>query len=547
MLVAVPEEQHFVLSSLPPSRAQERLSLAVVLALLVAYVIAAGPLSTIHPPRIDTFVPVYSTVLVVIDLITAVVLFAQFSILRSLAVLALASGYLFTALIMIPWMLTFPGAFTPGGLLGAGLQTTNWLYIVWHVGFTTLVLVYALLKDTSPARGLWQGTAGSAILSSVAITAVAVCAATALVTAGDPLLPRTMLDPVHFSPVRIYIAGFQILWSLSVLVVLWFRRRSVLDLCLIVVMWAYAIEVCLIAFPVPVRFSMGWYAGRVYGLVSGSLVLFVLVYEITILYGQLLRAVVAERREREARLITGDAIAAAIAHEIKQPLSAMAINAQAGVRWLERGTPDVDEGKAALKEIVATCGRAAAAVESIRALFRKDTLHGTSFDVNDVVGDALAVASADLQRHRIAVQAGADAQLPPVCGDRIQLQQVVLNLIRNAIDAMAASDGPRILTVRCAVHDDRNVLVSIGDSGIGVGEQDVDRIFNPLFTTKPSGMGMGLAICRSIIEAHHGRIWVAPNNPQGAVFQVVLPADRATSAGASRGEQPDGARPISAL
>lgn len=546
MLIATPEEQHFVLSSLPLNRAQERLSLAVVLTLLVGYAIAAGPLSTLHPPRIDTFVPVYSTALVVIDLITAVVLFAQFSMLRSLAVLALASGYLFTALIVIPWMLTFPGAFTPGGLLGAGLQTTNWLYVLWHVGFTTLVLVYALLKDTSPARGRWHGTARSAILSSVAITAVAVCAATILTTAGDPLLPRTMLDPIHFSPVRIFIAGLQILWSVSVLAVLWFRRRTVLDLCLIVVMWAYAIEVYLIAFPTPVRFSMGWYAGRVYGLVSGSLVLFVLVYEITILYGQLLRAVVAERREREARLTTGDAIAAAIAHQIRQPLSAMAINAQAGVRWLERGTPDVDEGKAAFKEIVATCGRATAAVESIRALFRKDMSHGTSFDVNDVVGDALAMAGADLQRHRIAVRAGAD-QLPPVCGDRIQLQQVVLNLIRNAIDAMAASDGPRILTVRCAVHDDRSVLVSIGDSGVGVGEQDVDRIFNPLFTTKPSGMGMGLAICRSIIEAHHGRIWVAPNNPQGALFQFVLPADHATSAGASHSEQPDGVRPISAL
>jgi Membrane-associated sensor, integral membrane domain len=310
-----PEEEHFVLSSFAPTRAQTRLAFAVILVLIVASAIAAGPLSTLHPPRIDAFVPAYAMALFVIDLITATVLFAQSSILRSLALLALANGYLFAGLIVLPWMLTFPGVFTTGGLLGAALQTTNWLYILWHVGFPTFVLVYALVKDSSPRKGLWRRSPGFAILASTALTAAAVCAATFFVTAENALLPRTMLDPAHFSPVRLYIAGFQILWSAAVLIVLWVRRRSVLDLCLMVVMCAFAIEVFLIAFPVPVRFSMGWYAGRVYGLVSASLVLFVLLFEITILYAQLLRTVLAERREREARLITGDAIAPAIAHE----------------------------------------------------------------------------------------------------------------------------------------------------------------------------------------------------------------------------------------
>jgi hypothetical protein len=131
----VPDEQHFILSSLPPTRAQERLALGVVLALLVAFVVTAGPLSTLQPVRIDAFVPAYSTALFVIDSITAILLFAQFYILRSRALLVIASGYLFTALIVIPWMLTFPGIFTSGGLLGAGLQTTNWLYILWHAIF----------------------------------------------------------------------------------------------------------------------------------------------------------------------------------------------------------------------------------------------------------------------------------------------------------------------------------------------------------------------------------------------------------------------------
>ena len=132
----VPEEQHFILSSLSPTRAQRRLALAVVLVLLVVLFITEGPLSTTQAARIDAFVPAYATAMFVIDSITAVLLFAQFSILRSRALLAIANGYLFTALILIPWTLTFPGIFTPGGLLGAGLQqSTHWLYILWHADF----------------------------------------------------------------------------------------------------------------------------------------------------------------------------------------------------------------------------------------------------------------------------------------------------------------------------------------------------------------------------------------------------------------------------
>ena len=186
----VPEEQHFILSSLSPGRTQKRLALAVVVALLVAFVITAGPLSTIQLARIDAFVPAYATAMFVNDSITAVLLFAQFSILRSRALLVIASGYLFTALVVVAWMLTFPGVFAPSGLLGAGPQSTNWLYMLWHAGFPMFVIAYALLKDADPAKQFWQGSAGAGILSSVAMTAAIVCVATFLITAYDPLLPR---------------------------------------------------------------------------------------------------------------------------------------------------------------------------------------------------------------------------------------------------------------------------------------------------------------------------------------------------------------------
>jgi hypothetical protein len=219
------EEQHFVLSHLSPSLAQRRLALAVVLALLVAFIITAGPLSTFQPGRIDAFIPTWATGLVVTDLITAVLLFAQFSILRSRALAVLASGYLFAALIVIPVLLTFPGVFTPGGLLGAGLYTAQWLYNLRLLGFPTFVIGYALLKDADPTKRLWRGSVAAGILSSVALTAALVCAATVLVTAGHALLPHTMRDPVHFSPLRLYIGGCQIGLSVAALIVLWVRLR----------------------------------------------------------------------------------------------------------------------------------------------------------------------------------------------------------------------------------------------------------------------------------------------------------------------------------
>jgi C4-dicarboxylate-specific signal transduction histidine kinase len=289
-----------------------------------------------------------------------------------------------------------------------------------------------------------------------------------------------------------------------------------------VVLCAYVIEICLISFPVPIRFSVGWYAGRVYGLLSGSLVLFVLLYEITMLYAQLLRAVLAQRREREARLMTGDAVAATIAHEVRQPLSGMVTSAGAGLRWLDRSLPDLEEAKAALKQIVADGHRAGAVIESIRAIFKRDTSNRSSLDINELIDEALVLVRANLQKHRILVQPERHEQLPQVMGDRIQLQQVLLNLVTNAIESMAGADGPRVLSIKSEVQRD-GVMVSVADTGPGIHSQDVGRIFTPLFTTKSAGMGMGLSICRSIIEAHDGLLSVAANTPRGAVFQFVLP------------------------
>jgi signal transduction histidine kinase len=205
----------------------------------------------------------------------------------------------------------------------------------------------------------------------------------------------------------------------------------------------------------------------------------------------------------------------------------MVTNADACLRWLDRSTPDLGEAKAAVKRIVADGHRAGAVIRSIRATFKKDARNRTSLDVNDLIGEALALTRDDLQRRRILVQAELNARAPQVTGDRTQLQQVLLNLITNAIESMADKEGARVLCVRSETNDGGEAIVSVADTGTGLGGQDCERIFNPLFTTKPGGMGMGLSICRSIIEAHDGRLWVAPNKPAGTVFQFMLPPDGA--------------------
>ena len=537
---SAPPGHEFVLSNLSPSAAQRRLALCVVLLLLVGFVVAAGPLSTLPLRRIDAFVPVYGTAIFVNDLITAALLFAQFSLLRSRALLALANGYLLTALITIPWLLTFPGVFAPGGYWGAGLQSTVWLYVLSHVGFALFVIAYALLKDADPIKWRSQGSARAAILASVGSVTALVCCATVLVTAGEALMPRIMLDTLRVSNLWFYVVGPTAALVVGTLVLLWLRHRSVLDLWLMVVLCASAIEIALTAFPVPIRFSLGWYAGRVYGVLSGSLVLLVLLQEITMLYGELLRAVLAQRREREARLMTGDAISASIAHEVKQPLSAMTLNANASLRWLDRAAPDLDRAKAALQRIVTDGHRAGAVIENIRALFKGDARTRTSLDINNLVREALALVRDDLQRHQIAVQADCNEGFPRIEGDQVQLQLVLVNLITNAIDSMAAEDGERVLCVRSEVYESGSVMVSVEDTGKGVEPSAIDRIFNPLFTTKAHGMGMGLSICRSIIEAHGGRLWVTANPPRGAVFHFTVPA-HPDSAGRVRPQRQHGA------
>jgi signal transduction histidine kinase len=517
-----PEEQHFTLASSPPGRAQKRFALVVVLGLFAVFVlIVAGPLSRIQASRIDAFIPIYLTGMFVSDAITAILLYAQFSIQRARALLLIASGYLFTALMLIPYILTFPGVFVPGGLIG-GLQSTSWVYFFQYAVFPMFVIGYALLKDGDPGKRVWRGAASTAIVLSVASTAALVLVACVVIVAGEAALPAVMHDSSHLGPLWPYFGLPVALVSVAAFIVLWFRQRSMLDLWLLVVMSANSMLIPLSYFSSGVRFGVGWYAVRCFAVLSSSLVLVFLLYEITTLYGRLLGAILEQRRERDARLMTGDAVAATMAHEFRQPLAAMITLADTGFRWLDRPNPDFDKAKASFRQITAAGNRAEAVIESIRASLKQQNQTDTLLDVNDLIGKSLALMGEDLRSHRVQVQAEPNLQLPPVMGDQTQLQQVLVNLVANAIDAMAVEDGPRVLSVSSEVRDGAQVVISVADTGAGIASHDIQRVFKPLFTTKSGGMGLGLSICRSIIERHNGKLAVVPNTPKGAIFQIGL-------------------------
>jgi signal transduction histidine kinase len=245
-----------------------------------------------------------------------------------------------------------------------------------------------------------------------------------------------------------------------------------------------------------------------------------------------------------ARVTTLGELTASIAHEINQPLSAVVNNANAGLRWLSGESPNIDEAREAIRRILRDGNRAAEVISKTRALFKKAPMTKEQFDINEAVEEIVTLTHSEAQRNRVLVRTRLDGNIPLVLGDRVQLQQVVLNLLINAIEAVSGmSEGRREVFVRsqkgrgdaresrdqnAGYHDpaeaeSTHALVAVCDSGRGLDPTALEHLFDAFYTTKPQGLGMGLAISRSIIEAHGGRLWAKANAPQGAIVQFALP------------------------
>ena len=227
---------------------------------------------------------------------------------------------------------------------------------------------------------------------------------------------------------------------------------------------------------------------------------------------------------RVSRANTMGELTASLAHEVNQPIAAAVTNAKTCLRWLARDQPDFEEAREAAVRIVKDGTRAAEIVSRVRLLFKKGVEQRELVHVNEVIREMIILLRSETTRYSIPVRTELAADLPKVVGDRVQLQQVLMNLMINGIDAMKDVDGTRELVIKSQRGEDEQVLVSVSDTGVGLPPQQAEQIFNAFFTTKSHGTGMGLSISRSIIEMHGGRLWAAGNSPRGASFYFTLSA-----------------------
>jgi PAS domain S-box-containing protein len=768
------------LLSLPPTRRQTRWVIAIALCQVAALVLLA-PFASIQLAQINGFVPAVGGVIFVTNLVTAVLLFSQFATHRRRALLVLACGYLLSALMVMAYTLTFPGAFSPTGLLGAGLQTTAWLYWSWHLPFALVLLGYGLIRDEKSESGPAQASSLAVIVRSVALVLVLASGLTLLTTAGHDYLPVLFAGTIsRVRPLPTQgIAPITTLVCVSALAALWLRRRrSLLDQWLMVVALAAILEIGLTVLLSNRRFDLGFYAGRVFSLLTSTIVLVVLLVETMRLYANLRelnetleQRVQAETRERlqiwnvsqdllviadldgkilsvnaawtailgwseaellgksyqwllhpddrertrsefdhlvkghktlhfENRLLARDGsyhwvswtaapdggriygmgrditeqkraqealresernlrsaidgipglvailapngevetinrqiieycglsieglknwetdgtihhedvahlaevfsasitsgvpyqiearfrrldgeyrwfdmrgvpvrddsgrivrwyvlltdiedrtqaltrlqqmqsdfahmnrvsimgeLAASLSHEITQPIASARNNARAAMNFLNKEPPELGEVREALGCVVGDADRAGDIVSGIREQIKKAPPRKDHFDLNAAISEVIVLARSVFIRNGVSVQTRLSDGLSPVHGDRVQLQQVALNLILNAVEAMGSVDGGARELLISSEQDNTGALVAVRDTGPGIDPAHLDRVFEAFYTTKSGGTGMGLSICRSIVDAHGGRLWAGANERRGAVFQFTLP------------------------
>jgi C4-dicarboxylate-specific signal transduction histidine kinase len=224
------------------------------------------------------------------------------------------------------------------------------------------------------------------------------------------------------------------------------------------------------------------------------------------------------------RVTTMGELTASLAHEVNQPIAAAVTDANTCLRWLTRDRPDVGEAREAASRIVKDAARASDIINQIRSLFKKETSQRELVDVNEVIRGMIVLLRREAARYSISMRTELSEGLPHILGDRVQLQQVLMNLMINGVEAMRDVDGPRELAVKSQRAEDEQLMVSVSDTGVGLPPQQADQIFNAFFTTKRDGTGMGLRISRSIVESHGGRLWAADKSPRGAIFHLTLPS-----------------------
>jgi signal transduction histidine kinase len=510
------------LATVPPTRRQRHLTIVAIAVVLALYG-AVAPFAAMTSPQTSGLVPAVDSMIFVANLITAVFFLSNFSVSRSHAILLLANGYLFSALIIIPHALTFPGAFAPSGLLGARLPISGWFYFFWHFGFFLVLMCYAILKDGKRLEDdRPQQSTLPTIFWSIVIVISLVCALTWGVTMGNDFLPALFLSETNFIPWSHYIGALSILTGAAALLLLWVRRKSILDQWLMVTVCALMGEIALVGFFAPGGFN--FYFAHVLAVVSSIVVLVALLAELIGLHARLLQSHRALHLERESKLLSVQVVASAIAHELNQPIAAIATEGNAARQFLNRA--NLEEVRVSLNAIVDDAARGSELLKNIRDLFSGDDHEMQAVDGTEIVLDALNVMREELKNHEITMQTVLRLDLPRIMGHKVQLRQVILNLLRNAVEALdSVTDRHRVVRVGTKHHGHDRIAITVEDSGPGIDPKIIDKIFDTFMTTKRSGMGLGLSLCRMIIERHGGHVLALPSTGVGARFQIILPVN----------------------
>ena len=506
-----------LLYRVPANPMQIRVASGVALALLLAFAVGLF-LVRLPLPHLDAFFPIVMALLVMAAAITATLLFAQGWVMASIPLCVLAAGYLFTALAATARSLTFPGLFAPNGLLGAEFDSTIWLYLAAHTGLSLAIIAYARLgRVTGPRPAPPSPHRGFALSLYFAVPIAAAAILTLVATAGAPWLPDLIVSPTEWAPV-VYVVVVPVLFlAAAALAMVWLEMRSVLDLWLLLVLWGMFLETILLVLATG-RFTVGWYLGNGMGLLSGLFVLFSLLAESNKLYAQTVQQLVAQMQEHENRFLIRDVIASSIAHELRQPLSVILLDAHVARQSPPGGNEEMAE---LLDEITASGIRANHIIDSTRAIFDRQDGEKHMTDLPALLRSSLALVTAGARAQNVAIDLAVEDQPKPVALNWLQMQQALANLFQNAIEALTEVSAHRRLVVRCK-SDDKGVTIRIEDNGPGIVKPDKDRIFDAFFTTRRDGTGMGLSIARSVVEGHHGWIGVEDLAP-GTAFVIHLP------------------------
>ncbi|MDP3137554.1 MAG: response regulator [Burkholderiaceae bacterium] len=528
------ERQQTLLSTLPAGHTERRRAIATILVSAVIFA-AAAPFARTGMPAMPAFLPAYQSAFVLCELVTAALLFGQFAIRRSLGLLLLASAYLFSALMAVAHAASFPNLFLQSGLPGGGAQTTAWIYFLWHAGFAIWVIAYALLDpidddDGAVRRG--SPIARLAVCMGLVIGVAAACVWAA--TSGQDLLPVLMAGNQD-APAKVYVASASWLLGLAAIPFLWRRKpHSVLDLWLMVVMFAWVFEVALAAVLNGGRYDLGWYAGRVYGLLAATFILIVLLLDNASLYSQLARSHELQRNAanalRDAKNLAEEAthaksqFLANMSHEIRTPMNAMLGMTQLVLKGrLEARQRDYLEKS--LKAGRHLLGVLNDILDFSKIEAGKLSIENVDFELDQVLSNIGDLINEKASAKGLELVIDVDDRVPKtLVGDPLRLGQILVNFANNAVKFTQTGEVAIVIGLKEDRADEVVLHCAVTDTGIGLSPEQCERLFQSFqqadasTTRKFGGTGLGLAISKHLAQLMNGEVGVQSRPGHGSTF-----------------------------